>query len=60
MALAPHLEIIAPWKDDKWNLHSREDCIAYAEERNIPIVQSKSVSIQKIEIFGILAMKVEI
>ena len=41
MALDPSLKIIAPWKDPKWNLHSREDCIAYAEERNIPITQTK-------------------
>ncbi len=41
MALAPQLKIIAPWKDDKWTLHSREDCIAYAEKHNIPIKQSK-------------------
>lgn len=41
MALDPSLKIVAPWKDDNWTLHSREDCIAYAEERNIPIVQSK-------------------
>ena len=41
MALDPNLKIIAPWKDSKWTLHSREECIAYAEERNIPISQSK-------------------
>lgn len=41
MALAPSLKIISPWKDPLWNLHSREDCIAYAEQRNIPISQSK-------------------
>jgi len=41
MALDPTLKIIAPWKDPLWKLHSREDCIAYAEERNIPISQSK-------------------
>ncbi|MCL2182720.1 MAG: argininosuccinate synthase [Chitinispirillia bacterium] len=41
MALDPKLKIIAPWKDKKWTLHSREDCIAYAEERKIPISQSK-------------------
>ncbi|MDR0307360.1 MAG: argininosuccinate synthase [Chitinispirillales bacterium] len=41
MALAPNLKIVAPWKDPKWNLHSREDCIAYAQARNIPISQSK-------------------
>jgi argininosuccinate synthase len=41
MALDPSLQIIAPWKDPKWHLHSREDCIAYAEKRNVPISQSK-------------------
>jgi argininosuccinate synthase len=41
MALDPTLDIIAPWKDPKWDLHSREACIEYAEARNIPIVQSK-------------------
>jgi argininosuccinate synthase len=41
MALDPSLTIVAPWKDPHWDLHSREDCIAYAEARNIPIVQSK-------------------
>jgi len=41
MALDPKLKIISPWKDPLWKLHSREDCIAYAEERNIPISQSK-------------------
>ena len=41
MALDPSLKIIAPWKDPKWDLHSREDCIAYADKHNIPITQSK-------------------
>ena len=41
MALAPDLKIIAPWKDPLWTLHSREDCIAYANSRNVPITQSK-------------------
>jgi len=41
MALDPKLKIISPWRDPKWNLHSREECIAYAEERGIPISQSK-------------------
>src|SRR3954447_12054353 len=39
-ALAPHLKTIAPWRE--WNLKSREDCIEYAEARNIPIAQSKA------------------
>jgi argininosuccinate synthase len=41
MALDPKLQIISPWKDPKWTLHSREDCIAYAEKHNVPIAQSK-------------------
>lgn len=41
MALDPKLKIISPWKDPLWTLHSREDCIAYAEKHNIPISQSK-------------------
>lgn len=41
MALDPTLKIISPWKDPLWTLHSREDCIAYAEARDIPISQSK-------------------
>ena len=41
MALDPSLKIIAPWKDPLWTMHSREECIAYAEARNIPISQSK-------------------
>jgi argininosuccinate synthase len=40
MALDPSLRIIAPWKDPKWELHSREDCIAYAKAHGIPISQS--------------------
>ncbi len=41
MALDPSLKIIAPWKDPQWSLHSREECIAYAESHGIPISQSK-------------------
>jgi argininosuccinate synthase len=41
MALNPKLKIISPWKDPLWKMRSREDCIAYADERNIPISQSK-------------------
>jgi len=39
-ALAPELEIIAPWRE--WTLKSREDCIDYAEARKIPIVASRN------------------
>ena len=41
MALDPNLKIISPWKDPLWTMHSREDCIAYAEKHNVPISQSK-------------------
>ena len=36
-ALNPDIEIIAPWREPAWNLHSREACMAYAEQRQIPI-----------------------
>lgn len=41
MALDPSLKIISPWKDPLWTMHSREDCIAYADAHSIPISQSK-------------------
>lgn len=41
MALNPELTIIAPWKDPRFELRSREAAVAYAQARNIPIEQSK-------------------
>lgn len=41
MALDPTLEIIAPWKDPKFKLTSREAAVDYAKKHNIPIDQSK-------------------
>lgn len=38
-ALAPHMKIIAPWRI--WDIKSREDAIAYLEERNLPLPVSK-------------------
>jgi len=38
-ALAPHLKIIAPWRD--WTFQGRADLIAYAEEHRIPIPVSR-------------------
>ena len=35
MALNPKLQVIAPWRE--WDIRSREDAIAYAEEFNVPI-----------------------
>ena len=37
-ALAPDLEVIAPWRE--WNLRSREDLLDYLAERNIPTTAS--------------------
>jgi len=34
-AFNPKIKVIAPWRE--WSLRSREDCIAYAAERNIPL-----------------------
>jgi argininosuccinate synthase len=39
-ALAPHLKIIAPWRE--WQIRSREDAIDYANERGIPISVTKA------------------
>jgi len=41
MALDPALEIVAPWKDPKFELTSREAAVDYAKKHNIPIDQSK-------------------
>ena len=38
-ALAPHLQVIAPWRE--WDIESREDAIDYAHQRRIPITASK-------------------
>jgi len=38
-ALAPHLKIIAPWRE--WSITSREEAIAYAKAHNVPIDQTK-------------------
>jgi argininosuccinate synthase len=40
MALDPSLTIISPWKDPKWTMKSREDCLDYAASRDIPVSQS--------------------
>ncbi len=39
-ALAPELQVIAPWRE--WDLHSREDCLDYAEAHNIPVAASRT------------------
>ncbi|MDL1956143.1 MAG: argininosuccinate synthase [Candidatus Desulfofervidus auxilii] len=35
MALAPHLKIIAPWRE--WNFKGRSDLITYAQKKGIPV-----------------------
>ena len=41
MSLAPELEIIAPWKDDRFGLRSREAAVEYAREHGIPVDATK-------------------
>ncbi|MBQ8941412.1 MAG: argininosuccinate synthase [Firmicutes bacterium] len=43
-AFAPDIQIIAPWKMDEWKMQSREDEIAYLEERGIPVPMKKDDS----------------
>jgi argininosuccinate synthase len=44
-ALAPHMKIIAPWRI--WDIKSREDALAYAEERGIPVPVKKETNYSK-------------
>ena len=44
-AFAPDMKIIAPWRI--WELKSREDEIAYAEERNIPLSITRETNYSK-------------
>ena len=37
-AIAPHLNVIAPWRE--WDIVSREDAIEYAAKHKVPIAQS--------------------
>ncbi len=39
-ALAPHLHVIAPWRE--WDINSRESAIAYARQHNVPIEQTEA------------------
>jgi argininosuccinate synthase len=38
-AIAPNLQIIAPWRE--WKIQSREDALAYAQAHNVPVGQTK-------------------
>ncbi len=37
-ALAPHLRVIAPWRE--WDIRSREDALEYARGHNVPVAAS--------------------
>jgi argininosuccinate synthase len=37
-AFAPHMRVIAPWRE--WSIRSREDALAYAAAHNVPVDQS--------------------
>ena len=38
-AFAPHLPVIAPWRE--WDIRSREDALAYARKHGVPVDQTK-------------------
>ncbi|MCA1946400.1 MAG: argininosuccinate synthase, partial [Desulfovibrio sp.] len=40
MALAPHLQVIAPWRE--WTMQSRTELLAFAKEHGIPMGASKA------------------
>jgi len=42
LALAPQLTVIAPWRDPAWTITSREDALAYAERKGIPVPVRKN------------------
>ena len=44
-AFAPDIKIIAPWRE--WDLKSREEEIAYAEARNIPLAITRETNYSK-------------
>ncbi|MBM3747979.1 MAG: argininosuccinate synthase [Acidobacteria bacterium] len=39
-ALAPHLAVIAPWRE--WDIRSREDALAYAAAHNVPVAATST------------------
>jgi argininosuccinate synthase len=40
-ALNPRLRVIAPWRDPKWTIRSREDALAYAREHGVPVAHTE-------------------
>ena len=45
MAYAPHLPIIAPWRE--WDIKSRDEEIAYAEAHNVPLKINRETNYSK-------------
>jgi argininosuccinate synthase len=41
-AIDPSLPVIAPWRDPAWTIESRDDALAYADARGIPVASSKA------------------
>ena len=48
-AFAPDLKIIAAWRDDKWNMDSRDAEIKFLEDRKIPVPMKKDQSYSRDE-----------
>ena len=48
-AFAPDLKVIAAWRDDKWNMDSREAEIKYLEDRGLEVPMKKDQSYSRDE-----------
>ena len=48
-AFAPDLRVIAAWRDDKWNMDSREAEIKFLEDRNLEVPMKKDQSYSRDE-----------
>lgn len=48
-AFAPDLKVIAAWRDQKWNMDSREAEIKYLEDRNLEVPMKKDQSYSRDE-----------
>lgn len=48
-AFAPDLKVIAAWRDDKWNMDSREAEIKFLEDRGLEVPMKKSQSYSRDE-----------
>ena len=48
-AFAPDLKVIAAWRDDKWNMDSREAEIKFLEERGLEVPMKKEQSYSRDE-----------